>query len=188
MSIKLLKRIVFVITICLISSFILINCSTRIIAKDDQELHNHPTILKMLKYNNLLRKNEGLPSHKISPELTKAAQDHAWHMARQHNLRLEDFEHIGKNGSPGKRAARYNYCGIVQENLARGYDTVQKVFSEWQKSPGHWDAIKSDTQDAGFGYAIADDGTTYWVAVYGSKFTKEVCKKSKSFLLINSSL
>ena len=49
-------------------------------------LHHHPTLLKMLQTNNELRDGVGLAAQRISPELTKAAQDHALYMARTGNF------------------------------------------------------------------------------------------------------
>lgn len=108
-----------------------------------------------------------LPRHRVSEELTKAAQDHAWYMARAHDRGTEDFNHRGGNGTPGQRASKFDYNGTVTENIARGYDSVDQTFAAWLKSPTHKDAIYGDSDDAGFGYAQAKDGTTYWVGLYG---------------------
>ncbi len=121
----------------------------------------------MYEANNELRKKSGLGKQGLSEELTKAAQDHAWYMARRHDLGNEDFNHRGDNGTPGKRAARFFYEGTVKENIARGYMSVEGTFEAWLKSETHKDAIYSDMIDVGFGYAIAKDGTTYWVGIYG---------------------
>jgi uncharacterized protein YkwD len=124
-------------------------------------LHEHPTLLKMLQRNNALRGSVGLPPHRISPALTKAAQNHAWYMAHS-----GAFSHES-NGGPMYRAQRYGYRNLVRENIAMGQFDVSHVFSSWQSSGGHWANITSGTRDAGFGYAIGPDGSAYWVAVYG---------------------
>lgn len=124
-------------------------------------LHEHPTLVKMLERNNALRKSRGLPPHRISPALTKAAQNHAWFMAR-----TGAFSHES-NGGPMSRAQRYGYRNLVRENIAMGQTNVDHAFSSWQSSGGHWANITSSTRDAGFGYAIGPNGATYWVAVYG---------------------
>jgi uncharacterized protein YkwD len=124
-------------------------------------LHEHPTLVKMLDRNNALRKSMGLPAHRISPALTKAAQDHAWYMANS-----GAFSH-DSNGGPMYRAQRYGYRNLVRENIAMGQANVSHAFSSWQSSGGHWANITSSTRDAGFGFAIGPDGSTYWVAVYG---------------------
>jgi uncharacterized protein YkwD len=124
-------------------------------------LHEHPTLVKMLARNNSLRQSIGLRPHRISPALTKAAQDHAWYMARS-----GAFSHES-NGGPMYRAQRYGYRNLVRENIAMGQVNVSHAFSSWQSSGGHWANITSPTRDAGFGYAIGPDGARYWVAVYG---------------------
>ena len=124
-------------------------------------LHQHPTLLRMLERNNALRRSRGLPPHRISPALTKAAQSHARFMAR-----TRAFSHEA-NGGPMRRAQRYGYRNLVRENIAMGQSNIAHVFSSWQSSGGHCANITSPTRDAGFGYAIGPDGSTYWVAVYG---------------------
>ncbi len=116
---------------------------------------------QMLQRNNELRASVGLPAHRLSAELTKAAQDHAEYMAR-----TGAFSHY-VNGGPSDRAARHGYQGSVRENIAMGYATVHAAFSGWQSSGGHWASIVSGTTDAGFGYAVSPGGTPYWVGVYG---------------------
>ncbi len=131
-------------------------------------LTEHPTLQQMYQANNDLRHQQHLGAQRLSKTLTKAAQDHAWYMAKQHDLGQEDFEHRGKNGTPGQRAARYNYEGLVRENLARGYLSVAATFQAWLDSPEHRAAVYGDNLEVGFGYALAKDGTTYWVSLYGT--------------------
>ena len=131
-------------------------------AEKAAELHEHPTILRMLKRNNELRGRVGLRPHRINPELTKAAQDHAVYMAR-----TGSFSHYS-NGGPQGRAARWGFRGGVRENIAMGQADVGSAFNSWQNSGGHWASIVSGTTEAGFGYAIDSAGRGYWVAVYGN--------------------
>lgn len=121
----------------------------------------------LLIKNNAIRTTKHLSKHVLSTELMKAAQDHAAYMAKMHDKGDEDFNHCGANGSPGQRAARYLFEGTVKENLGRGYDSADKVFTAWLNSIDHRNAVLSDTTQVGFGYAVAKDGTTYWVALYG---------------------
>ena len=69
-------------TLSLISAMV---CAQTTLAVDPKalevHLHEHPTLVSMLHENNRLRAQVGLRSHRISPELTKAAQDHANYMA-----------------------------------------------------------------------------------------------------------
>jgi hypothetical protein len=131
-------------------------------AEELKPLHEHPTLVQMLFRNNELRRQMGLRPHRISPELTKAAQDHANYMAQ-----TGVFSHYA-NGGPFGRALRHRFFGGgVRENIAMGQGNVSHVFNTWQNSGGHWASIVSNTSEAGFGYALGSGGTPYWVAVYG---------------------
>lgn len=126
-------------------------------------LHQHPTLIKMLFRSNELRRQHGLRAHRMSPELTKAAQDQANYMAQ-----TGSFSHYN-NGGPWGRALRHRFFGgNVLENIAMGQGSVPHVFNTWQNSGGHWASIVSNTDEAGFGYAVGSGGTPYWVAVYGN--------------------
>lgn len=131
-------------------------------AAEEKPLHQHPTLLKMLARNNQLRQSRGLRPHRISPSLTKAAQDHAAYMAK-----TRVFSHYA-NGGPGGRAVRHGFGSGVLENIGYGYGNVENMFTTWTNSGGHWANMMSNTSDAGFGYAQSPDGTPYWVAVYGT--------------------
>ncbi|MGE3776227.1 MAG: CAP domain-containing protein [Pirellulaceae bacterium] len=122
----------------------------------------HPVLLQMLSRNNQLRRSRGLWAHRLHPALTQAAQDHANYMARTH-----DFNHYS-NAGPSGRAFRYGFRGGVLENIAMGYGDVATTFYGWQTSGGHWANMTSQTTDAGFGYAVSQSGTPFWVAVYGT--------------------
>ena len=129
-------------------------------------LHEHPTLKQMLVRSNELRKAVGLRPHRMSPELTKAAQDHANYMSQ-----TGVFSHYA-NGGPFGRALRHRFFGGVLENIAMGQGNVPHVFNTWQNSGGHWASITSNTSEAGFGYALGPGGTPYWVAVYGTSPAK----------------
>jgi uncharacterized protein YkwD len=49
---------------------------------DANYLHGHPTLVRMWEHSNQIRHRYNLPAQSLSPELTKAAQDHAWFMAK----------------------------------------------------------------------------------------------------------
>jgi uncharacterized protein YkwD len=125
-------------------------------------LHRHPTLLRMLFRNNTVRNRFGLRSHRVHPSLTKAAQDHANYMAR-----TGDFSHYSNLG-PSGRASKYGFRYGVMENIAYGYPSIEAAFAAWQASGGHWANMSSNSSVAGFGYAKSSNGTTYWVAMYGS--------------------
>lgn len=131
-------------------------------AATPEPLHRHPTLLRMLFRNNSVRNRVGLRSHRVHPALTKAAQDHANYMAR-----TRDFSHYSNLG-PSGRASKYGFRYGVMENIAYGYSSIDAAFAAWQASGGHWANMSSNSTVAGFGFAKSSDGTTYWVAMYGS--------------------
>jgi uncharacterized protein YkwD len=134
-------------------------------------LHQHPTLLSMLRRNNELRRRMGLRPQRINPLLTKAAQNHAWFMAR-----TGSFSHYSNRG-PWGRARRFGFGGQVRENIALGQGNVLSAFRSWRNSSGHWASIISDAPEVGFGYARNASGSPYWVAVYGYP-TEEDRKKA----------
>lgn len=124
--------------------------------------HAHPMIKQMLEVSNSYRGQQGRKLHRISPELTAAAQNHADYMAR-----TGVFSHQANRGLLA-RVQDAGYPGMVRENIAMGYPSVNEVFAGWRNSSGHWASmISQETEDAGFGYAVSSRGEAYWVAVYG---------------------
>jgi uncharacterized protein YkwD len=123
-------------------------------------LHRHPTLFGMLVRNNNIRRRVGLAPHRMNPALAAAAQDHANYMAR-----TGQFSHY-TNGGPQGRAYKYGFGGGVRENIATG-GGVDNAFVMWQNSGAHYASIVSATTDAGFGYAVGPNGSTYYVGVYG---------------------
>lgn len=126
-------------------------------------LHEHPTIVKMWKHSNDIRTRYQLPAQKISPELTKAAQDHAWYMAR-----TGQFSHT-VNGGFVARARRHQYPGAPYgEIILYGSTNITDCFNGWLNSPGHRAILLSGAREVGYGYAISRNGTAYWVGVFGN--------------------
>lgn len=137
-------------------------CAAAAEKEEKTPLHEHETLVDMLAENNRLRASVGLTPQKISPELTRAAQDHAWYMARTGH-----FSHYS-NGGPAGRAIRHGFDGPVAENIAMGHRTIGGVFRGWRASGGHWANMTGHEEFAGFGYGISPSGERYWVAVYGN--------------------
>jgi hypothetical protein len=97
----------------------------------------------------------------MNPALTAAAQDHANYMAR-----TGQFSHYTNLGPQG-RANKYGFGGGVLENIATG-GGLDNAFVMWQNSGAHYASIVSGTTDAGFGYAVGPNGSTYFVGIYGT--------------------
>lgn len=130
-------------------------------------LHEHPTLVDMLRRNNELRKGVGLRPQRMNAVLTRAAQNHARFMAN-----TGSFSHYSNYG-PFVRARRFGFGGNVRENIAMGHRNVLQAFVGWRNSGGHWASIICDAPEVGFGYAVSKGGTPYWVAVYGYPTDKD---------------
>ncbi len=129
----------------------------------DNFLHKHPTLIKMWRHSNEVRARYQLPPQQISPELTKAAQDHAWFMAR-----TGQFSHHS-NGGFVARARRHGYTGFPSgEIIQSGASGIAGAFQAWLNSPGHRAILLGGAREVGYGYAIGRDGNAYWVGVYGN--------------------
>lgn len=123
----------------------------------------------MLQRSNSIRARLGLRAHRLNPALCAAAQNHAEYMAA-----TGSFSHY-TNGGYVYRARRFGFRGTVRENIGWNYPTISAVFAGWESSGGHYAAIVSpETSDAGFGYAKAPNGQTYWVSVYGAATKEDV--------------
>jgi uncharacterized protein YkwD len=124
----------------------------------------HPVIAAMWEKSNACRKECGLPPQRLSLKLCEAAADHAAHMAR-----IRRISHFGiGNGTPWSRAAQRNFSGNVREIIAGDFETVDRAFSAWRCSRGHWAAVVSDEAECGFASAVDSCGSRYWVAIYGT--------------------
>ena len=130
---------------------------------DKEFLHKHPTLVKMWKHSNEIRARYQLHAQRISPELTKAAQDHAWYMAR-----TGQFSH-SVNGGFVARARRHKYPGSAYgEIILYGAGNIPETFNGWLNSPGHRAILLSGAREVGYGYAVDRSGRTYWVGVFGN--------------------
>jgi len=128
--------------------------------EEDQTLE---TRRAMLARSNQIRTARSLKPHKENVALMAAAQDHSRYMAK--NRVMSHYV----NGNPASRAKQAGFAApYVLENIAYGYAGVDTTFRVWVASSGHYANLMSNTSDAGFGWAIAIDGTPYWCAVYGT--------------------
>jgi uncharacterized protein YkwD len=152
----------------LVFTHLAIESPETLIAMRTPQLHEHPTIVNMCETNNRLRAEVGLPPQELCLELTRAAQDHAWFMAR-----TGSFSHHSNLG-PSGRAAKFGFRAPIRENIAMGQRGIRSAFTSWRHSGGHWANITSRTTHCGFGFARGPGGTCYWVAVYGDAGSQTV--------------
>lgn len=159
MDAKLLKKmaVVYLAAFALLATVAVAACRADEAEDDTIEVRR-----AMLTRNNSIRTTRSLQPHKENAALMAAAQDHARYMARNRVMSHHS------NAGPAGRAARRGFGAGVLENIAYGYSSVDGVFTTWTNSGGHYANMTSLTTDAGFGWAIAVDGTPYWCAVYGT--------------------
>ncbi|MEX0794664.1 MAG: CAP domain-containing protein [Pirellulaceae bacterium] len=123
----------------------------------------HPTLVRMGEHANEIRGQYNLPPQKLNAELTKAAQDHAWFMAK-----TGQFSHHS-NGGFVSRTMKHNYRGSAYgEIIAMGQTSISGTFQSWLNSPGHRAILLSGAREVGYGYAVSRSGETYWVGVFGN--------------------
>ena len=123
---------------------------------------------------NAYRTQMGLSPVRYSEKLNIASQLHAEDMAL-----AGDASHTGTDGSAhGDRVQRQAYYfSIAAENVASGQKSWEKVFSAWQKSPGHNEnLLRPDVTD--FGLALVYDPNsayqTYWAMLVASPLDSEI--------------
>lgn len=113
---------------------------------------------QMLALINQIRTEHGLPTVRLEPRLTEAAEAHSRDMARHDVL-----GHEGSDGSTLEdRMARVGYAfRVVAENVAGGQKTPEQVVEAWMNSPEHRENIlRPAVRQIGVGHAQAP-GTQY---------------------------
>ena len=78
------------------------------------------------------RASAGLPPVTRSAAADRAAARHARDIAATGR-----FAHVGSDGSTHTQRLRAVGCGPGVENLAWGYDEIERVLDAWMISPGH---------------------------------------------------
>ena len=116
-------------------------------------------VCEVFRLVNAERDGAGLDPYGWSPELYRAAQDHAQDMVDQGY-----FSHDSLDGrSFSDRAEEAGYPGFPRgENIAAGQQTPEQVMDSWMNSQGHRANILSDADEIGVG--LVD---FHWVQVFG---------------------
>lgn len=117
---------------------------------------------------NAYRKQNGLKSLTLSPELTEAAKAHSRDLAK-----WDRISHYGSDGSnPWDRVKRSGYkARLAAENVGTGQIDFNEVMRGWKESPGHnKNLLMSDATNMGI--ALVQDPKTefksFWTLVLGS--------------------
>ncbi|WP_369215139.1 CAP domain-containing protein [Streptomyces flavofungini] len=98
----------------------------------------HRTALRVLAAVNRSRDRAGCAPVHLSVALTRAAESHSVHMARNRRL-----SHAGAGSStPAERVRASGYrAQQTAENIAAGPDTPEAVVAAWLDSPSHREAM-----------------------------------------------
>lgn len=113
------------------------------------------SVTEIMFYHNIERGKNGLDQLKISPELMSSSKKWAEYMA---------FHDRMVHGSSYKHP-QFKWGG---ENIAWGQTSIDEVMRGWMKSTGHRkNILNKQFTHAGFGYALASDGSIYWCAQFG---------------------
>ena len=143
-------------------------------ARETASLRDLETVRsEMLARVNAARRSAGLAPLRRSPDLDRAAQEHARDL-----LERGYFEHVSPEGAtPMSRASAAGYRGLVSENLHRRTGSTEAVLDDWLRSPGHRrNLLDPGASDLGVGLAIGPgyglDPSGYrviWVQNFGRR-------------------
>jgi uncharacterized protein YkwD len=106
---------------------------------------------------NRARADAGKPPLKVSPKLTKAAQDVAQELATLGDLQKGEKSYLDR-----PRAVGYRYR-LLGEAAASGQATPEDAAQDWLKEPVHRENFLGKFFDIGVGYATSDQGVPFWM-------------------------
>jgi uncharacterized protein YkwD len=106
---------------------------------------------------NRARADARKPPLKVSPKLTKAAQDVAQELAALGDLHKDEKSYLERPRAAGYRARR------VGESAASGQPTPEEVVQDWLKEPIHRENFLGKWSDIGVGYATSQTGVPFWM-------------------------
>ncbi len=133
----------------------IIDSETEIVIPDTN--NNDSLSAEIIRQVNAERAKYGLGALKMDAELTHAAYIRAREI-------VEKFSHTRPDGSSWGTVSPQ----AKGENIARGYNTADKVMAAWLTSEGH----RANILRSGFGSigvcAIEHNGIMYWVQLFGS--------------------
>lgn len=124
---------------------------------------------KFLSQINSYRKQHGLGTLKLSKALGAAAVHHSIDMATN-----DYFSHTLSNGTTwAQNIANYGYPSNSYrgENIAAGYSTASRTFTQWKNSPPHnANMLNSKFKVIGIGRKYNSSSTYgwYWTTDFGS--------------------
>ena len=127
---------------------------------DNEDIYygtNNSLESEIVRQVNIERKANGLGELRLDPELSQAAYIRAVELTKS-------FSHTRPDGTSWRTVS----AAARGENIARGYNSADKVMAAWFTSEGH----RANILREGFGSigvcAIEHNGVLYWVQIFGS--------------------
>ncbi|MBK7895753.1 MAG: PKD domain-containing protein [Anaerolineaceae bacterium] len=125
---------------------------------------------QLLLYINEARRQFELAPLNLVPQLSAAAQEHTFDMAR-----FAYTSHTGADGStPAERLVQFGYgAGYAGEATAWGFEYPHQAVEFWVNSPAHRRIIlNANATDVGVGYSVDFNAPSvwYWTAEFGNQF------------------
>ncbi|MDR2940437.1 MAG: CAP domain-containing protein [Clostridiales bacterium] len=126
----------------------------------DESIQKNSEAEKVLELVNAQRAENGLKPLAVSKELTKMAKEKCEDMS-QNNYFGHDSQKNGRiTNILAQKKIKYQ---IVGENLARNFQSADKVFEAWMKSDSHrTNILHKDFDQTGIYYLQTETGS-YWV-------------------------
>ena len=125
---------------------------------------------QLLLYINEARRQFNLAPLNLVPQLSAAAQEHTFDVAR-----FAYTGHTGADGStPAERLIQFGYgAGYAGEATAWGFEYPHQAVEFWVNSPAHRRIIlNANATDVGVGYSVDFNAPSvwYWTAEFGNQF------------------
>jgi uncharacterized protein YkwD len=106
---------------------------------------------------NRARADAKKPPLKVSPKLTKAAQDVAQELAALGDLQKGEKSYLNR-----PRVVGYRYR-LLGEAAASGQATPEDAVQDWLKEPIHRENFLGRFSEIGVGYATSEQGVPFWM-------------------------
>jgi len=162
------KTLLFLIIILFVGGFFLSFVKTNF--SSVLGISSNVTLQELLVLTNKEREANGLPSLKLSSELSSAAEGKASSMLSENY-----WSHESPSGATPWvfiKNAGYNYT-YAGENLARGFTNTQEVINAWMASPTHrQNMLSSNYKEVGFAIrtgVLTGEETVLVVEMFGSR-------------------
>jgi uncharacterized protein YkwD len=166
---------------CMLSSVIFISFLLQSSSSQKYALANGYSPEQIIFAVNKERVKKDLPALTVNEKLMSSSHKKATDMVEKNY-----FSHFSpvdnKKWSDFIKESGYNYV-VAGENLANGFDTVDKMVEAWMNSPSHRENILNkevDETGVAISYGKLDDKPTVFVVQEFGKLDKDILEKVKN--------